>query len=75
MRTIELLVGTEFQPVEGVRYLSNGCKFRMFEADGEPVVDMYGNAVFLATSDPYWHVKFSAWVIDIDTTKYEDVIN
>ena len=33
--------------------LTSGCTFRMFEADGRPVVDKYGHSSWIAAGKPY----------------------
>ncbi|MFB5758995.1 hypothetical protein [Paenibacillus medicaginis] len=54
-RTVQRLVSLasmEWQTIE-FRELKQGDAFRMFEPNGEPVVDMKGRCEFLAMGKPY----------------------
>jgi hypothetical protein len=75
-RTVELKVSNDWVKLDSIKDLYEGCTFRMFEWDGKPVTIHNGVVTdFLATSKPYYSDKFKAWAIDVDITKYADIIN
>lgn len=43
--------------------LNKGDNFRMFESNGDPVIDKNGNTIFYSTSEPYKN-NDSVWSID-----------
>jgi hypothetical protein len=47
--------------------LQAGDRFRLFESNGDPVMDHEGNVDFAAESDPYWDPDASGWAIKILT--------
>lgn len=44
--------------------LNKGDNFRMFESDGEPVLDLKGNSILYSTSEPYKN-EDGVWQINI----------
>jgi len=51
------------------RQLRKGDNFRMFELNGEEVLDEYGNKIMKAKSDPYYDLELECWLVDLEEMK------
>lgn len=48
------------------KQLQKGDNFRMFELNGDEVLDEYGNKTMQAKSDPYYDLELECWIIDLE---------
>ncbi|MBS4172986.1 hypothetical protein [Bacillus sp. FJAT-49736] len=46
--------------------LQKGDNFKMFEQNGEEVLDEFGNTWMQAKSDPYYDLELECWLVDIE---------
>ena len=64
MRTIMVLRGGEWIQTK-LETVKKGEMFKMFESDGTPVEDRYGNVEWEASSDAYKMPRSGIWGVDV----------
>jgi hypothetical protein len=63
MRTVQVNRNGLWQSIN-FRDLNEGDNFRLYEPNGDAVVDTKGNEVFYSTSEPYKNEE-GIWTIDV----------
>jgi hypothetical protein len=64
MRTVEVKRNGEWALIH-MNELRKDEYFKMFEPDGELVVDEEGKSIFYTISEPYYSDKYNTWIVDI----------
>jgi hypothetical protein len=65
-RTVEVMRGFNQWQEINFKHLHEGDNFRLFEPNGDSVVNEKNEVIFYATSNPYFNEDFEVWMINTE---------